>query len=411
MLARLRPGAILHQHRARRAGRSRGARRGRRARAACASGSTCSSTSPTPPPATFHDPLAQLPGVYGTHHIGASTDQAQEAIAAETVRIVRAFAETGRVPNVVNLARRTPATHMLVVRHRDRPGVLAHVFGHLRERAPQRAGDREHRLRGRARRRRPHQSRQGARRRAARQPARPAPTSSTCRSFRCNARPCNRVRSEPVHADHRSTHLQLQRRSRGPAPARPRRGAARSRVAAGRRHVDARDQPPVEGVRIDHRTRPKPTSARSPACPTTTHVLFLQGGASLQFSMVPMNLLPEGGTRRLRRHRRVVAEGGQGGQAPRQGDTSPRPPRPATSCACPTPARSTGTPTPPTPTSPRTTRSSARSSRRCRSRAVVRRRPAARVRRVVRHLQPADRRRQVRPDLRRRAEEPRARPA
>ena len=29
-------------------------------------------------------------------------------------------------------ARRTPATHMLVVRHRDRPGVLAHVFAHLR---------------------------------------------------------------------------------------------------------------------------------------------------------------------------------------------------------------------------------------------------------------------------------------
>ncbi len=84
---------------------------------------------------TFHDPVAQLPGVYGTHHIGASTSQAQEAIAAETVRIIRAFAETGRVPNVVNLARRTPATHMLIVRHRDRPGVLAHVFGHLRERA------------------------------------------------------------------------------------------------------------------------------------------------------------------------------------------------------------------------------------------------------------------------------------
>ena len=83
----------------------------------------------------FHDPVAQLPGVYGTHHIGASTTQAQEAIAAETVRIVRAFKDTGRVPNVVNLARRTPATHMLVVRHHDRPGVLAHVFGHLRERS------------------------------------------------------------------------------------------------------------------------------------------------------------------------------------------------------------------------------------------------------------------------------------
>jgi len=81
---------------------------------------------------TFKDPVMALPHVVGTHHIGASTDQAQEAIAAETVRIVRTYKETGRVPNVVNLAKKTPATHMLVVRHRDRPGVLAHVFEHLR---------------------------------------------------------------------------------------------------------------------------------------------------------------------------------------------------------------------------------------------------------------------------------------
>jgi D-3-phosphoglycerate dehydrogenase len=88
---------------------------------------------PATPTGDFTDDLVTLPGVYGTHHIGASTDQAQEAIAAETVRIVRSFKETGKVPNVVNLALRTPATHMLVVRHRDRPGVLAHVFDHLRE--------------------------------------------------------------------------------------------------------------------------------------------------------------------------------------------------------------------------------------------------------------------------------------
>jgi len=81
---------------------------------------------------TFSHPILDSPHVYGTHHIGASTEQAQEAIAAETVRIVRSFLETGRVPNVVNLAGHTPATHMLVVRHRDRPGVLAHVFERLR---------------------------------------------------------------------------------------------------------------------------------------------------------------------------------------------------------------------------------------------------------------------------------------
>jgi D-3-phosphoglycerate dehydrogenase len=88
---------------------------------------------PTAAVAEFSGDLVRLPGVYGTHHIGASTNQAQEAIAAETVRIVRSFKDTGKVPNVVNLAKRTPATHMLVVRHRDRPGVLAHVFDHLRE--------------------------------------------------------------------------------------------------------------------------------------------------------------------------------------------------------------------------------------------------------------------------------------
>ena len=76
----------------------------------------------------FTDPFASEPNLYGTHHIGASTEQAQEAIAAETVRIVRSFKETGHVPNAVNIAGRTPATCILVVRHRDRPGVLAAVL-------------------------------------------------------------------------------------------------------------------------------------------------------------------------------------------------------------------------------------------------------------------------------------------
>src|SRR5664279_2044472 len=82
--------------------------------------------------ASTKDLLGQDANVYGTHHIGASTEQAQEAIAAETVRIVQIFKETGNVPNVVNLAQRTPATHRLVVRHLDRPGVLAGVLDTLR---------------------------------------------------------------------------------------------------------------------------------------------------------------------------------------------------------------------------------------------------------------------------------------
>lgn len=83
---------------------------------------------PTSAVSDFEDPIANETRVYGTHHIGASTDEAQEAIAAETVRIIKSFKETGQVPNVVNLAQRTPATHRLVVRHRDRPGVLAQVL-------------------------------------------------------------------------------------------------------------------------------------------------------------------------------------------------------------------------------------------------------------------------------------------
>jgi D-3-phosphoglycerate dehydrogenase len=87
---------------------------------------------PTGGTGEFTDEIAKEANLYGTHHIGASTDQAQEAIAAESVRIIQTFKETGKVPNVVNLARRTPSTHMLVVRHRDRPGVLAHVLDAIR---------------------------------------------------------------------------------------------------------------------------------------------------------------------------------------------------------------------------------------------------------------------------------------
>ncbi|MEO8369891.1 MAG: 3-phosphoglycerate dehydrogenase family protein [Candidatus Solibacter sp.] len=87
---------------------------------------------PTTGTGEFASDVAKLPGVYGTHHIGASTEQAQEAIAAETVRIIRTFLETGKVPNVVNLARTTPATCALVVRHVDRPGVLAGVLDVIR---------------------------------------------------------------------------------------------------------------------------------------------------------------------------------------------------------------------------------------------------------------------------------------
>jgi D-3-phosphoglycerate dehydrogenase len=69
--------------------------------------------------------------VYGTHHIGASTDQAQQAIAMETVRIITEYLRTGRVANCVNLCARSPARYVLIVRHKNRPGVLAHTLNEI----------------------------------------------------------------------------------------------------------------------------------------------------------------------------------------------------------------------------------------------------------------------------------------
>ena len=57
------------------------------------------------PPATakeFSDPIPQALRLYGTHHIGASTEQAQSAVAEEVVRIVRTFLESGQFLNCVN---------------------------------------------------------------------------------------------------------------------------------------------------------------------------------------------------------------------------------------------------------------------------------------------------------------------
>ncbi len=80
----------------------------------------------------FNEALLDLPNLYGTHHIGASTEQAQEAIAEEAIRIIETFIKTGIVPNCVNLASRTPAKWQLVVRHYDRVGVLAFVMDQIR---------------------------------------------------------------------------------------------------------------------------------------------------------------------------------------------------------------------------------------------------------------------------------------
>lgn len=86
---------------------------------------------PTGATGEIANPILLAPGVYGTHHVGASTEQAQVAIAHEVVNICKAYIQTGAVPNCVNRLARSTATHVLSVRHQNRPGVLSHVFGLL----------------------------------------------------------------------------------------------------------------------------------------------------------------------------------------------------------------------------------------------------------------------------------------
>jgi D-3-phosphoglycerate dehydrogenase len=77
--------------------------------------------------AEWDSPLARHPGVVATHHIGASTAQAQAAVAAGVVEIVEAFA-SGEARNCVNLAPRGLGSATLTVRHLDEVGVLAGVL-------------------------------------------------------------------------------------------------------------------------------------------------------------------------------------------------------------------------------------------------------------------------------------------
>jgi len=81
----------------------------------------------------FEHPLGAHPSVVGSHHIGASTTQAQQAVGDEVCRIVEGFRDQGQVGNCVNMLLRSSADQRVVVRHRDRVGVLAGILALLRE--------------------------------------------------------------------------------------------------------------------------------------------------------------------------------------------------------------------------------------------------------------------------------------
>jgi D-3-phosphoglycerate dehydrogenase len=86
---------------------------------------------PTGGEAVFEDTeLAKIANC--TPHIGASTNQASEAVADEVVCIVDSYRQTGKPVNGVNVQDKSPAIINLVVRHYNRVGVLAGVLDELK---------------------------------------------------------------------------------------------------------------------------------------------------------------------------------------------------------------------------------------------------------------------------------------
>jgi len=79
----------------------------------------------------FSSALAQHPSVVATHHVGASTEQAQDAVAEGTIDTIDTY-RAGDVTNCVNMETVPKRAATLSVRHQDRVGVLAAVLAILR---------------------------------------------------------------------------------------------------------------------------------------------------------------------------------------------------------------------------------------------------------------------------------------
>lgn len=82
--------------------------------------------------AEFDSTLAKHLSVVGTHHVGASTNQAQAAVTDGTIDTVQAY-RAGEPVNCVNLDPVPVRAATLTVRHHDRVGVLASVLQILRK--------------------------------------------------------------------------------------------------------------------------------------------------------------------------------------------------------------------------------------------------------------------------------------
>jgi D-3-phosphoglycerate dehydrogenase / 2-oxoglutarate reductase len=76
---------------------------------------------------TWDSPLGQHPSVVATHHIGASTEQAQRAVADGVIEVVDSFV-AGDARDCVNLHPSRLGSVTLTVRHLDQVGVLATIL-------------------------------------------------------------------------------------------------------------------------------------------------------------------------------------------------------------------------------------------------------------------------------------------
>lgn len=75
----------------------------------------------------FISEIAAHHAVVGSHHIGASTTQAQESVADGMIEVIDAYA-SGSMINCVNMATEATGVSCVSVRHRDQVGVLAKIL-------------------------------------------------------------------------------------------------------------------------------------------------------------------------------------------------------------------------------------------------------------------------------------------
>ena len=282
-------------------------------------GSTSGPTSPPGGKGSFESALARHPRVVGTHHIGASTDQAQRSVSEASSRS-SSPTWPAHPTGCVNLRSEPSGSCGLAIRHLDRVGVLAQVLGVLRSERDQRPADAQPGLPGRRGRGGHHQRRprrripaviEGPARRSTRSSTWPSSTRPGLTPPRSHSSPSTRTGGPPAERiGHHGTSPQLLRRTLHPA--RPRsspswRPSSPTSSGTGMSLIEMSHRDPVYD-RIHHET----IDALRELCavPEEFSIQLLQGGATLQFAMVPMNLLGHGPGRRLLGHRELGQEGG-----------------------------------------------------------------------------------------------------